>query len=178
MHSASDKHSLAFARYALSAAIICAPPLSVRYDRPVIDAQVPPADPAAGRKRRRRMSSVTLPQSSAGAALFGRAVLGGLDVPRLVPPSGTFPGRLRVLMSTMRQWENCLGEWLFFCGLECASCGDLSPLMGASGLRVLLPQNGSFRVPGFPPPHGPIAPTTSARQDAPGSQDTPGSQDA
>src|SRR5262245_11944887 len=114
MHSASDKHSLAFARYALSAAIICAPPLSVRYDRPVIDAQVPPADPAAGRKRRRRMSSVTLPQSSAGAALFGRAVLGGLDVPRLVPPSGTFPGRLRVLMSTMRQWENCSGGAAIF----------------------------------------------------------------
>ena len=40
-----------------------------------IDARAPPTDPAAGRKQRRRMSSVTLPQPSAGAALFGRAVL-------------------------------------------------------------------------------------------------------
>jgi hypothetical protein len=138
MHSASDKHSRAFARYALSAAIgtfspqfsrdplakfqrrpqhsfccdcpICAPPLSVRYDRPVIDARAPPADPAAGRKQRRRMSSVTLPQASAGAALFGRAVLGPLDdASQLVPPRGTFPGRLRVAMSTMRQWGICSG---------------------------------------------------------------------
>src|SRR5438034_8026115 len=76
---------------------ICAPPLSVRYDRPVIDARAPPAHPAAGRKQRRRMSSVTLPQASAGAALFGRAVLGPLDnASRLVPPRGTFSGRLRV----------------------------------------------------------------------------------
>src|SRR5262249_20502333 len=96
---------------------ICAPPLSVRYDWPVIDARAPPADPAARRKQRRRMSSVTLPQASAGAALFGRAVLGPLDdASRLVPPRGTFPGRLRVLMSTMRQWGICSGEWQFFRG--------------------------------------------------------------
>src|SRR5262249_52647138 len=55
------------------------PPLSVRYDRPVIDSRAPPPDPAAGRKQRRRMSFVTLPQASAGAALFGRAVPGRLD---------------------------------------------------------------------------------------------------
>src|SRR5262249_6714594 len=48
-------------------------------DRPVIDSRAPPADPAAGRKQRRRMSSVTLPQASAGAALFGRAVPGRWD---------------------------------------------------------------------------------------------------
>src|SRR5438445_729823 len=80
---------------------LCAPPLSAR---------APPADPAAGRKQRRRMLSVTLPQASAGAALFGRAVLGPLD-DASVPPSGTFPGRLRVPMSTMRQWGICSGGW-------------------------------------------------------------------
>src|SRR5438105_13792974 len=88
---------------------ICAPPLSVRYDRPVIDAH-----PAAGRKQRRRMLSVTLPQASAGAALFGRAVLGPLD-DASVPPSGTFPGRLRVPMSTMRQCGICSGGVAIFC---------------------------------------------------------------
>src|SRR5438034_10248640 len=94
---------------------ICAPPLSVRYDRPVVDARAPPAHPAAGRKQRRRMSSVTLPQASAGAALFGRAVLGPLDdASRLVPPRGTFPGRLRVPMSTMRQWGLCSGGVAIF----------------------------------------------------------------
>jgi hypothetical protein len=94
---------------------ICAPSLSVRYDRPVIDARAPPPDPAAGRKQRRQMSSVTLPQASAGAALFGRAVLGPLDdASRLVPPRGTFPGRLRVPMSTMRQWGICSGGSGYF----------------------------------------------------------------
>src|SRR5437870_1446490 len=95
---------------------ICAPSLSVRYDRPVIDARAPPPDPAAGRKQRRRMSSLILPQASGGAALFGRAVLGLLDdASRLVPPRGTFPGRLRVPMSTMRQWGICSGGVAIFC---------------------------------------------------------------
>jgi len=96
---------------------ICAPPLSVRYDRPVIDARAPPAHPAAGRKQRRRMSSVTLPQASAGAALFGRAVLGPLDnASRLVPPRGTFSGRLRVPYVDNATMGNLFrGEWLFFC---------------------------------------------------------------
>src|SRR5260221_7076419 len=60
------------------------------------------------------MLSVTLPQASAGAALFGRAVLGPLD-DASVPPSGTFPGRLRVPMSTMRQWGICSGGVAIFC---------------------------------------------------------------
>src|SRR5262245_36453410 len=90
--------------------------LPPRYDRPVIDEEAPPAAPAAGRTQRRRMFSVTLPQGSAGAALFGRAALGPLyDASRLVPLRGTFPGRLRVLMSTMRQWGICSGGAAIFC---------------------------------------------------------------
>src|SRR5215510_5131844 len=76
-HSASDKHSHAFARYALSAAIGTFSSQSSRDPlllARAIDARAPPADPAAGRKQHRRMSSVNLPQASAGAALFGRAV--------------------------------------------------------------------------------------------------------
>src|SRR5262249_60946151 len=93
---------------------LCAPPLSVRYDRPVIDAQAPPPYPAAGRKQRRRMSSVTLPQASAGAALLARAVLGPLDdASRLVPPRGS-PDRLRVPMSTIRHWGICSGGVAIF----------------------------------------------------------------
>jgi hypothetical protein len=61
------------------------------------------------------MSSVILPQASAGAALFDRAVLGPLnDASRLVPPRGTFPGRLRVPMSTMRHWGICSGGVAIF----------------------------------------------------------------
>jgi hypothetical protein len=56
-----------------------APPLSVRCDRHVIGTSAPPAHPGAGRKRRRQMSPVTLPQASSGAALFCRAALGSLD---------------------------------------------------------------------------------------------------
>src|SRR5215468_4079032 len=68
---------------------ICAPRLSVRYDRPVIDARAPSAVPASETKQRRRMSSVILPQASAGAALFGRAVLGRLnDASHLAPLRG------------------------------------------------------------------------------------------
>src|SRR6266436_9247457 len=93
---------------------ICASPLSVRRHRPVLGALAPRADRGAGRKQRRRMLSVTLPQASAGAALFGRAVLGPLD-DASVPPSGTFPGRLRVPMSTMRQWGICSGGVAIFC---------------------------------------------------------------
>src|SRR5262249_36061911 len=77
--SGPSPHSLATLYYGLARAI---------------DARAPPADPAAGRQQHRRMSSVNLPQASAGAALFGRAVVGPLDdASRLVPPIGTFPGR-------------------------------------------------------------------------------------
>src|SRR5262249_62270757 len=48
-----------------------------------------------GRKQRRRMSSVTLPQASAGTALFGLTVLD--DASRLVLQQGTFPARYCVL---------------------------------------------------------------------------------
>src|SRR5262249_23253036 len=124
MHSASDKFSHAFGRYALSARIGTFSSQSSRDPlhglARAIDARAPPADPAAGRKQRRRMSSVTLPQASAGAALFGRAVLGPLDdASRLVPPRGTFPGRLRVPMSTMRQWGICSGGSGYF--LQCSA---------------------------------------------------------
>src|SRR5947209_1467275 len=59
-----------------------APPLSVRRHRHVIGAPAPPAVPAAGTKQRRRRSFVTLPQVSAGVALFGRVIS---DASRPVP---------------------------------------------------------------------------------------------
>jgi hypothetical protein len=71
-------------------------PHCVRCDRPAIDARAPPADPAAGRKQRRRMSSVTLPQGSAGVASFGRAVLIVSCVGRgIVTGTRTFPARYK-----------------------------------------------------------------------------------
>jgi hypothetical protein len=95
---------------------ICALSLGLRRDRPVIDVRAPPADPAAGRKQRWRMSPVTLPQASAGAALFGRAVLGRLDDPsRLVPPTGPPQGGFGSPMSTMRRWGIRSGGSGYFC---------------------------------------------------------------
>jgi hypothetical protein len=85
MHSASDKHSHAFARYALSAVMgtfssppprdRCDCPLTFRRDRHPTGAQAPPAVPEPGTNPRRRMSSVSRWLSSAGAALCGRAAL-------------------------------------------------------------------------------------------------------
>src|SRR5262249_54257220 len=99
----------------LMACPICAPPLSVRYDRLVIDSRAARADPAAGRKQRRRMSSVTFPQASAGAALFGRAILGPLDDAwRLVPPKGTFPGGFASLCRQCDIGELVRGMAIFF----------------------------------------------------------------
>jgi hypothetical protein len=95
---------------------ICALSLGLRRDRPVIDVRAPPADPAAGRKQRWRMSPVALPQASAGAALFGRAVLGRLDDPsRLVPPTGPPQGGFGSPMSTMRRWGIRSGGSGYFC---------------------------------------------------------------
>src|SRR5262249_19339293 len=79
MHSASDKYSHAFARYALSAAIGTFSSQSSRDPlhglARAIDARAPPAVPGAGTNPRRRMSSVSPRLSSAGTALRGRAAL-------------------------------------------------------------------------------------------------------
>jgi hypothetical protein len=132
MHSASDKHSHAFARYVLLAAIgifssqssrgpskligSCLRPPGSTFLLRLHDEGAPPADPAAGRKQRRRMLSAALPQASAGTALSGRAVLGPLDdASRLVPPREPSPGFASLCRQCDRGQFRSGGEGQCFC---------------------------------------------------------------